>query len=829
MAQTTSITPSVLPGNFYSPQTIAFSFSNQVTGVALTEGLFPPSLSKYIAYDTLTPPNPFIAVTEDGNGRVVYDGGFPKLYNGTIVGTPTTFDQLNAAHKYTHNAIKWIANPNKPKKILVLGDSTGSYRVKYTGAQDFLTALTKISNVAGYVATFKDITDYGGNLDATLAELEEYAAIILLSSNHGAVPLITTQCVNNIVEYRENGSGVFLITDHGYILNNITDVTSPGAGFFKTANMVASRFGAYFTGDFNRVPVNVGFLRSTYGDHPLYNGMLDSENIAAGGSESKVVVTTNIAKPPNQIQPVTTSSLGVSQYNMLASMSDGSLETAKFRYNIQSAINKPFELTITNAGKILMDTALANNTPITNFELWSRPGVTAITPATTVISGMTKMDAPDVGGSVSRKSVSFFLHIAEQADTFYPRTLAIMSGATILGAVSIDIINGFDSPAFLPLLMKVDPKVFINDASSAYNDIVGPDGFNKLINVQEKQRKRWMPTLYNGQTLYGQGIGVPAASESTLVEVDIITTPAEFETAKLNVVSMQDVFNTWDRFSHHASGGYSNSAYPAELLAWQYDSVNDVIRSTVNSASQIGFISPKNYKNFDLDVTMGSTHHDDDLIGLVACADYLNTSNGNELHKIDYWRSCGGNGIAGSRYNAGYPGTYTIANRYTAFKWGNGNYGANATEAGYVSGDATTTPIGWQWHPGGTRIRIERRDNIVTMRASDLDSNVLIPASEVVIDLSADTRLQKFMGGSRYGFICGSQPDSYWKINSFTDHDKVIVNITTNTVYAHNGTAWFVTGQTPTDVIKPGRFAYSNVNKKLYYRDVSGVLIDLTN
>lgn len=49
--------------------------------VAYTLNGLPPALSEYIAYDTLTPANPFIAVTQDGAGNVVYDGGFPKLYN----------------------------------------------------------------------------------------------------------------------------------------------------------------------------------------------------------------------------------------------------------------------------------------------------------------------------------------------------------------------------------------------------------------------------------------------------------------------------------------------------------------------------------------------------------------------------------------------------------------------------------------------------------------------------------------------------------------------------------------------------------------------------
>lgn len=72
-------------------------------------GLY-PALSEYIAYDTLTPPNPFIAVTQDGLGRVVYDGGFPKFYNQELPGTYTNFAQLPPQFKYLHNAINWVLN-----------------------------------------------------------------------------------------------------------------------------------------------------------------------------------------------------------------------------------------------------------------------------------------------------------------------------------------------------------------------------------------------------------------------------------------------------------------------------------------------------------------------------------------------------------------------------------------------------------------------------------------------------------------------------------------------------------------------------------------------
>jgi hypothetical protein len=336
-----SITPSASPGSYLDPQNISFTFSPDVVSVAVTKNAAAPSISKYIAYDTLTPANPFIAVTEDGRGRVVYDGGFPKFYNGSFTGVYNVFADLNPAGKYLHNAFKWTANPAKVasgnKKVLILGDaiSTVNYAVKSDGPNGFFTAITKICAVAGFTPTFKDISDYAGILNPTLAELEQYCCVLVMGGDHRGDPLITSQAVGDIAAYRENGNGVILITDHGFLLTNIEQMKTPHSGFFRTVNEIAYRFGAYFSGDFERTPVNVGFLRQNYGDHPLYAGLTDAEAMPAGGSESKVVVTQTATTPPNAVAPINVSQSGLNTINVLVTLTDGSVVTARYVYNIQ--------------------------------------------------------------------------------------------------------------------------------------------------------------------------------------------------------------------------------------------------------------------------------------------------------------------------------------------------------------------------------------------------------------------------------------------------------------------------------------------------------------
>lgn len=338
-----------LPGGYYvSERTVSWAFDPSVTEVAFSLNGLPPSISEYIAYDTLTPPNPFIAVTQDGKGNVIYDGGFPKFYNNVAPALGTAFSGLTGSFKYLYNALKFCANPTKVaagnNKVLWLGDqvaASGNYRVKGTGVNDFATSIANICSIAGFVPTIKNIDDYGGSqLNPNLAELDQYCCVVMFSTAYALEnpPLITDNAVTDFVSYRQLGNGLIFITDHGSNeQTDITQVNTPaGAGFYGTANRVIRNFGAFFTGNFDRTPVNVGFLRSTYGDHPLYNGMDNSESVSAGGSESKVVVTITPLVAPGTITP-TTFPVGTSnKIHWLVKTTDGSIYTYSFVYNIDT-------------------------------------------------------------------------------------------------------------------------------------------------------------------------------------------------------------------------------------------------------------------------------------------------------------------------------------------------------------------------------------------------------------------------------------------------------------------------------------------------------------
>lgn len=335
-----SITPSIPTGYYLTHQTVNFAVSSDVKEIAVTPGNIPPSISKYIAYDTLNPPNPFLAVTEDGRGRVVYDGGFPKFYNGASYNNAANFAGLNASCKFLHNAIHWVANAEKVaagnKKILILGDNyvNQNYSPKSGSDNGFVNTMAMIVRVAGFTAVTKDLSDYGGILNPTLAELDQYALVILFGVNYPSSPLITAQAVNDMVSYREAGNGIIMITDHGSSNLSSPEQAAVSTGFYSTPNALATRFGAFFSGNYDRTNVNVGFLRQRYGNHPLYNNMADSEYIIAGGSESKVVVGSTTTYTPGNIPAITTKQIGINYINVLAVLNDGSMQSERFTYII---------------------------------------------------------------------------------------------------------------------------------------------------------------------------------------------------------------------------------------------------------------------------------------------------------------------------------------------------------------------------------------------------------------------------------------------------------------------------------------------------------------
>lgn len=241
--------------------------------------------------------NPFISVVDNVNGgRLIFDAGFPKYYNGNWNGA-TTFDGMRQQFKFMHNIVKWIGNTHKSRgKVLIYGDAIedANYSVHENASSDFNLSIPSTISIAGFTPVIKEAShpDFNGSksanrkVDMTLEEMNNYSAIIVMSS--GGWESLTDEAANNFTTYVNNGGGVYIITDHSY--------------FQPTGNQILRKFGSEFYGTIDRTGSNAAYKLSTiwsrldgtgYGEgHPLWTGLTETSSIPAGGSEGNVRLLT---------------------------------------------------------------------------------------------------------------------------------------------------------------------------------------------------------------------------------------------------------------------------------------------------------------------------------------------------------------------------------------------------------------------------------------------------------------------------------------------------------------------------------------------------------
>lgn len=374
MAQPTVSLP---PGTYATAQTVTVTFPEGVRKAIITHEDRAPVLSEILAYDTgpmiaggAVVERPFIAVTQDGRGNVVYDGGFPKFYNAAmkVAGgwpdTPiNTWAAIPAAYKYLVNAIKFCANPvkvaNANKRILVLGtakrgepyNALSSHYNPAPGQNSveaaFGDAFRCVAEVAGFTVDILDVTSVGDiPLDIPFDQLDQYSLVILMASIFNPINPTVRMSANGaktLAYYREQGNGLIIITDHTDMrYTSVADALARPNGFVREANIVSQYFGAYFTGNVDRKPVLVGEIRRQIGlpgppgDHPLLANMADTDSIAAGNSESVIVpeLYPNEIVDPSipYIYPMETP--GTYRVNILMQLNDGTVVTQPLQYVI---------------------------------------------------------------------------------------------------------------------------------------------------------------------------------------------------------------------------------------------------------------------------------------------------------------------------------------------------------------------------------------------------------------------------------------------------------------------------------------------------------------
>lgn len=259
---------------------------------------------------------------------------------------------------------------------------------------------------------------------------------------------------------------------------------------------------------------------------------------------------------------------------------------------------------------------------------------------------------------------------------------------------------------------------------------------------------RFVPAGNAGDLTIISGDGTNNLSTKTILEVSdkFFDDSADMEEGKLDRPTNQDIFNTWRKISHDTSGVYP--ANQSEANSWQYNSGTDTISSTVNSSTFIGFVSKDKFKDFDHEAILSSTAADDDFIGLLVGYDRPSIDS---EYSLTVYRT-GGGVLAGSTYGLVY------------------NYG-QSDQAVLVDGASTITVSGANnnWSTTGqTKVLAEKRGKTLTFTTSQQPSATLDAGTELTFDLSSDSRTQRFVGKTKYGYVAQSQDAATFSNNTFT-------------------------------------------------------------
>ena len=364
---------------------------------------------------------------------------------------------------------------------------------------------------------------------------------------------------------------------------------------------------------------------------------------------------------------------------------------------------------------------------------------------------------------------------------------------------------------------KQDILTFDNTPTLNSQNVVTSNGISQAISSKQDSISG-----NSGEVLFHNGSSV--FSQSILNEGMIVLNDTDLNKCKNNAPSFQEVFNTWNKFSH--LNGVDN-AKPTEMTAWTYSADNDTIVQPLNTESYCGFISPKSYSSYDITVRLYSDSSDDDVIGLVAA--YGVDSDGKE-HTLSFLRTPWNNS-----------GTYKWV-----CKLDHCTYDIGATTYNQkILVDKTSTitiPSGSSSAWGsttigpGTVVNMTRNNNIITGTCSQFNSSNLDNNTKITINLdelsSTYPILSIFKGSASWGYSTFSQPNSMYENISVTDPDGYIFDVKNNQVLQYNNTSksWTaISGITPIESIGAGRFSYNKVTGKLYYCTGTNIFQVATN
>ena len=296
-----------------------------------------------------------------------------------------------------------------------------------------------------------------------------------------------------------------------------------------------------------------------------------------------------------------------------------------------------------------------------------------------------------------------------------------------------------------------------------------------------------------------------------------VETAAELAEEIADVTTLQEVFNTWNRFSHSGSSGYPANA--SEMNAWVYNSGPGTISQPLNTGTATGFYSVDTYENYTHTARFTSGQTDNDIgfmvIGFVA----EGTGASYKQHTLSAVRQTDG-AIGGI---ASWDLVYNIGQSDQAIL-------TAATNGGSGPANAATSTGGWNTYTDGTLIFTQKTGKNITIRTSYYSSTnlALNPATDMDFDLLSDSRTVRFAGPVPYGYGAWSQGDMTISEISFIPGQSELLyhfggTLSGNTggdvyAYSSDSSAWNLDSDLTLQGAQ-GKILHNNKTGRTYYVD----------
>lgn len=236
-----------------------------------------------------------VQTTTDGaGGKLVFDGGFPKFYDS---GWSDSYkDDMYGADTpgkwpYLVNVMKYCsgARTTRTNKVCYINDAeSGNYQYGrfdggIQGCAEYLGWTMEGLNgeTSGHSGIMSGTTDTAAEWKAYF---DDFDMVVFVGAGYADHITIQPAFINGLMDYFDDGGGLFVVTDHGHFQNQ--------------ANQIVEKYGVTFTGTINRTTSDDAYKietildNTTYipqGTHPLFADIPGTASLYAGESEGKLI------------------------------------------------------------------------------------------------------------------------------------------------------------------------------------------------------------------------------------------------------------------------------------------------------------------------------------------------------------------------------------------------------------------------------------------------------------------------------------------------------------------------------------------------------------